>query len=432
MNKYCENCGKKLDKKSGLCPVCDAEKLSSGSYSKKSVKPIVVILCVVLVFALVIGTAFALPHLNKGGKSEVQDEKPIDVPAQEVNSSNYTVGKGIIYVGGKFICADSNALYLKSSVQEKGEVIADVKNVDQLMSNGETVYFTATHDDYSYSIYTVSTDGENLTELLNSKNVINLVTVEGEGVYYIDCEFESGKLKRYDSNTKEKEVVLQAQSACRLGKKIYYSMEFVGQNVDLIDKNTVEAYDLESGATEVIAQSSTLLGSMCTDEALYFSSFDYEYDYNHPEDAYSDLYVYTIDKDNNVTKSEKLPDGCRLDHISADGQFAILAKNDGVTNMGYYQYNFGTKNMIEIPSGTFAYGMFENDLMNKSDVYCIGFSANSTGATSTVSISKIAASGSSSCKVGGQEYIEIDGYTFYFVDGKFLDKDLNVYEITAG
>lgn len=57
------------------------------------------------------------------------------------HNPNFQAGKSLIYMNNKLICAKSNAIYYKESINSKEKKIAYSGNVSSLLSDGETVYY---------------------------------------------------------------------------------------------------------------------------------------------------------------------------------------------------------------------------------------------------------------------------------------------------
>ncbi len=345
--------------------------------------------------------------------------------------SEFKVGDHVVKTDKGYVCTDGKKVFFKTSMLEDGEVLAE-GNIEYIMTDGKTVFYTSAASDYSsYAFCSVNIDGDNFKNLFEIKDKIVPVTYVGGCVYYVDCKFENGKLNKYDVTEGKHTELASASTAYAMGNKIYYSIEFVAQNVDLIDSNVVESIDLETGEIEEVATSSTLLGCTCTNDALYFLSFNYEYDRNNPYSSYSNQYIYTIDKNNNITKSDRLPDGLQMSSISSDGSYVMMFGFDSPTSHKYYRYEFATKNNTEIINNGYAYAELLQEISIPGEMYLMGYSANSSSRIRRILIDRITSDGGSECYINGEKYVDIDSYKNCVVDGYLITEDLKVYELTG-
>lgn len=366
------------------------------------------------------------------------------------NTSEYKTGDYLLKLGDKYICSDGNAIYYKNSIVENGRKIVDKVNSGELLSDGETLYFTVTNtceaDEnsnglylssgngtqiyYQDDIYSINIDGTNLEKVFSAGHEVNFVTYYKNCIYYIDEAFENGKLMKFDSVSGTSKSLVNAENAYFIGNKIYYSTDIVAQNVDLIDKNVVNALDLDTENSEEIATNSTLCGCVLTDDALYFKSFDVEYDTKTNKTMYKDQYFYTLNKSNKIEKSPKLPNSNVTFEIGIDGSFVILSSFTSSTQKLYYKYNIKTGTKTTIQNNTSVYLDFINDLNNIQDLYYVIFPSNSSGSEISVSINKLTENGGVSCKMDGENYIKINSYKYWIVDGLFVNDKFECYELT--
>lgn len=363
-------------------------------------------------------------------------------------SSEYKVGKELIKIEDKYICSDGNAIYYKNSIVESGRKIVDKVNSGEILSDGETLYFTITNtcevDEkrnelysgngtqiyYQDDIYSINIDGTNLKKVFCADHEVNFVTYYKNCIYYIDKAFESGKLMKFDFVNGKSKSLVNAENAYFIGNKIYYSTDIVVQNIDLIDKNVVNALDLDTENSEEIASSSTLFDCVLTDDALYFKSFDVEYDTKTKKMIYTDQYFYTVNKSNKIEKSPKLPNSNVIFDIGIDGSFVILGSFTTATQKLYYKYDVKTGTKTTILNNTSVNLEFINDLNNIQDLYCVIFPANSSNSEISVGINKLTENGEVFCKIDGENYIKINSYKYWIVDSFFVNDKFECFELT--
>lgn len=375
---------------------------------------------------------------NSGAKLSVTKEE-----------NEYKVADRLLKIGDKYICSDGNAIYYKNSITENGRKIVDKINSGELMSDGKTLYFTVTNtcetDEnssglylssgdgtqmyYQDDIYSVNIDGTNLQKEYSADHEVNFVTYYNNCIYYIDEAFENGKLTKFDSESGTSKYLVNAENACFIGNKIYYSTDIVAQNVELIENNVVNSIDLDTEITEEVASGSTLCGCVQTDDALYFASFGVEYDNKAKQTIYKDQYLYMIGKDNKIEKSKKLPNSNVAFEIGSDGSYVILTYFTSATQKEYYKYNIETGIKTRINSNSYGYLDFQTDLADSQDIYYVLFPANSGSKVISVRIYMLTDNGGNPCKVDGKNYIDIDSYNYWFVDGFFVDSEFKCYEI---
>lgn len=404
-----------------------------------------------------IGDTQFVYHQNYGYDSNEDDKSVYPLISGNANSklnvsgntNEYKAGDYLLKLGDKYICSDGNAIYYKNSIVENGRKIVDKGNSGELLSNGETLYFTVTNtceaDENSNSlylsssdgkqiyyqddIYSVNIDGTNLQKVYSAEHEVKFVTYYNNCIYYIDEAFENGQLMKFDSVSGTSKSLVNAENAYFIGNKIYYSTDIVVQNIDLIDMNVVNALDINTENSEEIATNSTLCGCVLTDDALYFKSFDVEYDTKTNKTMYIDQYFYTVNKSNKIEKSPKLPNSNVSFEIGADGSYVILTYFTSATQKEYYKYNIETGIKKRINSNSYGYLDFQTDLADSQDIYYVLFPANSGSKEISVRINMLTDNGGNSCKVDEKNYIDIDSYNYWFVDGLFVDSEFKCYEI---
>lgn len=135
-----------------------------------------------------------------------------DIFLSEENS--YVSGKYLVDVDGKLICAKSNAIYYKESINSEEKKIAYSGNVESLMSDGETVFYVegvennTDNFDKQFTpkkIYKAKVSGSKSDYIFTSKGQVDLITYQDGCIYYLDTTKQGDSYKyslmKYDTNS---------------------------------------------------------------------------------------------------------------------------------------------------------------------------------------------------------------------------------------
>ncbi|MBE6824498.1 MAG: hypothetical protein E7513_04045 [Ruminococcaceae bacterium] len=393
MNKYCENCGKKLEKKSGLCPVCDGENLKLATPPEKNTKLIWILTCVVLVLVLTVSAAFALPHIRKESKGSEINVNATETTAQEERFEQYVVGDRFVRVNDRYIYTDYKNVYVKSSVKDEGQVIAELKNNGQIMAGSDKIFLTESQShneelsyiarDDAFTVYSMNGDGSEVKTLFTSVGSTILISYYDGAVYYLDkVSYDEVKFCKYDTATDEKteltdivnvNVSSYIDDAKCVGSKVYLHIS----PQDGMNNESLIEFDMRDSSVKTIAKNCEVVIYQSNPQA----KFSYV-TYTMANDIYraSDMYVYTINDDGSFTKSPQMPPNLdqRPEIISSDGLYALFMTSINSEDFNLYKVDLKSGDMktYDKAAGRFkgkGYGI-SVDLINPQDIYFCGVS----------------------------------------------------------
>lgn len=418
---------------------------------------ITVILCLTLI-SCNSGISMASIDNHKNESSE-GEQIPTSEVTHEEKSCQMKVEDEFLTVNNKFIYSDKKAIYYKNSVNETSQVIVNMENTGQIMSDGQTVYFTVNpgsssenHGAYYewYEVYSVNIDGSNLNKLFQSKGNIELITCYNNSLYYIDNTYfspsnsdetklnSSDKLNKYnlsngkntvlEDNTIKEFGTNSIRNAKCVGNKIYFTNTNLIVSDKTINKDSVVSFDLDSGKFEVIVKDIHIAYvNKISADTLYFSVCTMDID----TDTYSDYYIYSVNSKNKLSKSKKVPYYLgELQAINNNDSFALFYVTDVNNNdCNLYKFNLNTGTVDVIKDGASKFkgtecGMF-NDLEKTSDIYAIADITDDSYKYINTALYKFNGNGFDeyACENG------ISHERLWIVDGVLVDSDFNCYEI---
>lgn len=343
--------------------------------------------------------------------------------------SEYKTGNRLLQVGNKYICSDGNAIYYKNSINEKGKKIAD-KNNGRLMSDGETVYFSRETTNeisefISCYVYSVNIDGTNLKQLFTSNGYVDFISKNEDNLIYIDqtdyaqrdifytYNLSSGNISKcnglnldnYKNHTIE-------NYKCHNGR-VYLLMT----NIDEQNDDYLLSYDFKTNHLNTILSGSMIhyCHKNANENKLYFTSCSFDFETNNKNNCY----IYSIDEDHNLTKSNKLPANLsNVEIVSNDGSYVMFTRT-GDYDFNLYKFDLNTGNITTIKNGSIS---FKNkgaglvyDLEKPNDIYVSSLNWKFNG------------NGFNKCKCDCKNFNPYD-YS-WIVDGFFINSNFEYYEI---
>ena len=325
------------------------------------------------------------PTITKDTTDLTYTTYPITMEKEEIQNS-FKIGKNFLYVNNKYILSDGNSIIVKNSITDSGLKIANLANTEQIMSDGKTVYFTVCldrlnnyNDEFkSYKVYQVKIDGSNQKQLFVSNGKVDLITCYNDSLYYLDVTdnykesfnkynlsnekntvFENNAIKEYDTNS--------IKNAEYIGNKIY----FVNQNVNNTNQDSIISFDLTTENSETVLKDVHIgYSEMYSESKLYFSSYIIDENTH----IFNNYYIYSIDTENNLSKSKEVPSNLSdIQIVSNDGLFALFFGSNDDFNLYKFDLNTGNINVIQNGAEKFQGKGYKicTDWKNFSDIYFI-------------------------------------------------------------
>lgn len=351
--------------------------------------------------------------------------------------SSYKKANGFLNINGKYVYSNGKGIYSGTSISDVN-LIADIKNTGKIMSDGQTIYFTVDNGKNSineshnqYDVYSVKYDGSSFKKVTSGNFEIELVTFFDDCLYYIDDVAEEnvtvtylGRLMKYNTQSGQTECISDdyaAAAAYFQAGKIYFSNALLA--VESIDRSSVYAVDLKTEEiTEVMTNSTMAKPSyLCSDETLYFESFDY----NQEEANTENNVLYAIDKNGSLSKSLQIPEDKYLKYINYNDSFAILQQAKEGNGFKYYKVDLNSGEVTDIVDETSSYCDIIHDAVKPEDIYFIQYPFNSAVNDFSVSVYKLSGDRLIACSFDGESYTTIESGDYFIADGKFIDDDIN-------
>ena len=363
----------------------------------------------------------------------------LNLPKSE---KDYLVGNKLLAVDSKFFISDTNAIHMRNSITEQGKMIVDMQNTGQIMSDGETVFFTVSNGynqangHEQYDVYSTSIYENNAKKLFSGNYEVNLIACKDNAIYYIDDEPENGpvtylaSLMKYDIQSGVKTVVSgdkAAASACFYMDKIYYSNALL--DVSLINRNSVFAYDINTGSTEEVARNSTMSkpSYLRTSDALYFRTFRYtggKMTYQH---------IYYVDYTGKLQKSAQFPDNYNLLHADAENHTAIvydINSSENNTTFSFYSFDMLNGETRLITNNMSVRCFVNSDLNSTSDVYFFEIPTIMNYQTVNMRVYKLVDGNLVPSALDGSYSLQTKSYNCWVIDGFFVNENFECFEIS--
>lgn len=366
----------------------------------------------------------------------VSGKGDLKLKASNHEIKEFKVANQLLSVNSKYIVSDKNAIYLRDCIAENGKKIADKKNTGQLLSDGETVYFTVSNGynqangHEQYDIYSANIFENSVKKVFSGNYEANLIACEDNAVYYIDEEIpEQGSvtylatLMKYDLASGNKEVVSSgyaAASACYFKGKIYYSNALL--STDLIDRTSVYSYDIKTGKTEEVAKNSTMSKPIyiTTNYALYFRTFSCV------NGKLTNQYLYCISQDGELKKSAKFPDNYIVLSVCEDNQTAILREINQNNTFNNYTFDLSSGKVSNINSGVSSLFWAKND-QKTNNTFLVEFPYNSSGNKTSVSVLKLENGKLVDYSVDDKKYASVYNFDYWIEDSFWVDENMDCH-----
>lgn len=242
-------------------------------------------------------------------------------------NSNFVSGKYLVYVDGKLICAKSNAIYYKESINSAEKKIAYSGNVESLLSDGETVFYVEGVENNtdninkqftSKKIYRAKVNGSQSDYIFTSKGYADLITYQEGCIYYLDTTKQGDSYKyslmKYDTDSDSATSLTDEWSGdipvyWKPSKHNAYAFD---NTIFFTKNNSLYAYDIATNKTDLIVSSSK--GEIC-DIIDGKVCFEYAKD--------NSKFIAMIDDDKNVETSVAVDAEYDLHAVTNDGKYGL-------------------------------------------------------------------------------------------------------------
>ena len=192
----CKNCGRDIGKEK-FCVYCGKKNEKNHN---KVVKVVVALVCCISI--ITVGLLGVLRFSNKDTVSNTNSDYVfftegftdviLDDTTTDETSAVFKSGDSLVYVGDKIIYAKNDGIYYRDNPTSSENKIASTQkdhaspqNARNLLSDGETVFFTvnlgASADNFGAyyqqdEVYSVKVNGENLSKLFKTEGDVKLIT----------------------------------------------------------------------------------------------------------------------------------------------------------------------------------------------------------------------------------------------------------------
>ncbi len=302
----------------------------------------------------------------------------------------YISGENLIEIDGKIICAKNDGVYYKESINNKGTKIVSAKNVDILMSDGQNVFYVVCDrsdavatETFSlpHTLYSVNIDGSDNIKICSNENKMEPLCCYDNDLYYFkQTDYGSGTLNKVDLSTGENiDLGSDVLEECAenwvdpmgcLGDKIYF---FNKNRSGKQNKDSIVSYDLSTNRKNIELNDATFVFQQLKQyqNMLYFYGFQQNEDYKK-----TDTYLYTINSNNELSKSIELPSDLSIQIMDSNCEYVICfndEQSDIDTMFDMYRVDLKTGDVITSKGEA---GRYKNknyfvtyDLANPEDIY---------------------------------------------------------------
>lgn len=375
-----------------------------------------------------------------GWSSEKSDAEVV------VEDIGFKSSDSLIYVDDKIIYAKNDGIYYRESPTSTENIIASTQkdhasaqNTRDLLSDGETVFFTvnpgASSDNFGAyyqqdEVYSIKVNGENLSKLFKTEGDVKLVTCYDDYLFYLNnhdsnYSYSSNQsdymLNKYNIETGENVEFSNSDLGIAngdsigdfvsVGTKIYlevFSSEGSYDNCDIIE------FDTKSSKANNVLQNAHIV-SPSTNAQQDVVCFETSGD--------NDWYVYSVNLSGEMTKSEKIPSRLTLSQgvISSDGSFALMRSDTNESDFDLYKVNLKTGKIEVIENGA---GCFKNKGagLTYDKKHCENIYVTGPGGTS------LKFNGSGYDKVKTEE--DSASMSYWLIDGYFIARTTDYSDFT--
>lgn len=243
----------------------------------------------------------------------------------KILNNGFISGKYLVDVDGKLICAKSNAIYYKESINSEEKKIAYAGNVSSLLSDGETVYyvegFDSSNDNFDEKftpkkVYRAKVSGSKSDYMFTSKGYADLITYQDGCIYYLDTTKQGNSgylysLMKYDIDSNSATSLTDEWSG---DIPIYWKQNaYALDNIIFFTKNnSLFSYNITTNEIEEIISSSK--GEIC-DVIDGKVCFEYAKD--------NSKFIAMVDDDKNVETSAAIDTKYDLQAVTNDGKYGL-------------------------------------------------------------------------------------------------------------
>lgn len=239
-------------------------------------------------------------------------------------NSNFISGKYLVDVDGKLICAKSNAIYYKESINSEEKKIAYSGNVESLMSDGETVFYVegvennTDNFDKQFTpkkIYKAKVSESKSDYIFTSKGKADLITYQDNCIYYLDTTKQGNSYKyslmEYDIDSASATSLTEEWSGDipLYWKHNVYALD---NTIFFTKNNSLYSYDIATNKTELIISSSE--GEICD---IIDSKVCFEYAKDNSK------FIAMVDNGKNVETSVAVDAEYDLQAVTNDGKYGL-------------------------------------------------------------------------------------------------------------
>ena len=413
------------------------------------------ILCVLAVFTAVFSGCSGTSQTKSEKTSEATTETQAK-PAVKENDfvlskdSFYYIGddymcSSLLYAGGKYVYSNKNGIYVKESLKEKGKRISKASPKTEwsngsVLSDGKTVYYVTVKEgndsEYEYAVYYVKTDGKDEKKVLSGVGPASLITVYDGSLYFKnnpDTEAdEDTMIMRYKlGSKKEPELVSQDYQVnynTYYNGKIYFSADTF-YSMDILNDKSLEypvySLDLESGRIDIVAEYS-YADSIAPPDSENIAFYSRKISGTNAE-----KYIYTVDKNDNIKKSERLPANADALFVDRNTEYALMCdySSDKYEKLTKFDLKTGKDKTLAKADKGFQCEACTSGLKTGDTAYFV-MTSEGKKYTSTVAVKKVTGDKAEACKINGKDKIEADSY--WITEDKLvveINNKLKVYEL---
>lgn len=331
-----------------------------------------------------------------------------------INSEN----NSFLYVNKKFILTSKKGIYFKKSAKGKSKKLTGKKVANNFISNGKTIYFTydmgyAGAGHQRYAVYSIKNHRKSLKKLFTGNIEISLVALYKNCIYYLDNDVVGGIfptcLYKYNLKTKKKSLIIGNNRCPRAfyhKGKIYYSNLLV--DTPEINYTHLYSLNLKNNKIKKIQNNAEAIDYCSSSNIACFESNKW----NRNTDNACNIFVYTINNKNKLTKSKKLPNNSILRHVNKKGTKAIYSKGYS-SDYRIFNLKSGKNNRIQ-GIGNPYYSIITEDAKS-SIIYFVNISKSNK-----MTIKKLVGNKLKAVKLSGKSSIKVSSRLFKcWIVGKY-------------
>lgn len=333
----------------------------------------------------------------------------------KLSKSTYTTSSSLLYVNKKYIFTNSKGIYVKNSLKGKEKRIANKTATSPILSDGNKIYFVVTTGDspekYKYAIYSVKINGKSTTKLKSGKGPANLITCYNGSLYYSDSPhlgaLYTERIKKLNLKTKKTKVISGSKTAAHtvyFNGKIYFSVPTF--SVTDMNRSKVYSVDLKTEKIKSVINNASAYNYCCSNNLLGILS--YKFDVRTAKTK--NVYLYTVNKNNKITKSKRLSNNINVRFVSCNGKYAIY--NDNSCNTYKIYLKSGVKKKL---SKKIYFQHIICDMKSPSSTYLINVNSSNQ-----IFVRKMVGDKLKKCKIAGKSYLKAACDNLWVAEGNLL------------